>query len=266
MYNEITIGYLSWKRHDILKQTLKSHKENSLFDLIPKENRIIFFQEISEADIKIANDYECKYFGNDKNIGILNAFIELVTICNTEYFIFCENDWNLVEDKKTTELVLTDCLNILHDNKSDLIRLRHRKIPGDPMHSKPSDVDKWLKCDVSNFPYKLESLSWLSFPNKVYNNLFDEFNENFTWYTTGLKHQKWSNNIFIVKTEYLKNIILPLIQYFINDNEKYSGLEDILVNYNKYIGINNDLDNIIFKYKNIRISGGEGLFTHKDKI
>ena len=26
--SEITIGYLSWKRHDILEQTFKSHKED----------------------------------------------------------------------------------------------------------------------------------------------------------------------------------------------------------------------------------------------
>lgn len=39
--DQITIGYLSWKRHDILEQTLQSHKENGLFDIIPPENRII---------------------------------------------------------------------------------------------------------------------------------------------------------------------------------------------------------------------------------
>ena len=55
--NEITIGYLSWKRHDILEQTLKSHKENGLFDIIPPENRIIFFQEISQQDRNIAYKY-----------------------------------------------------------------------------------------------------------------------------------------------------------------------------------------------------------------
>lgn len=56
--NEITIGYLSWKRRNILEQTLNSHKENGLFDIIKPQNRIIFFQEISQQDINIANKHE----------------------------------------------------------------------------------------------------------------------------------------------------------------------------------------------------------------
>jgi hypothetical protein len=59
--DNITIGYLSWKRHNILRQTLNSHLQNGLFDLIKKENKIIFFQEISDTDIKIANEFNCNY-------------------------------------------------------------------------------------------------------------------------------------------------------------------------------------------------------------
>ena len=266
MYKQITIGYLSWKRHDIFEQTLKSHKDNGLFELIPPENRVIFFQEICKKDIEIANKFECKYIGNEKNIGILNAFIGLIEKCKTEYFIFCENDWNLIENKQTTEIILSDCVNILNTNISDVIRLRHRINPGSPMYSRPSDVEAWLKCNVSGFSYKLESLSWLPFPNKVYNNVLEEFDANYKWYTTGLDHQRWSNNIFIAKTEYLKNNILPLINHFTNENQNYTGLEDTLIKYNDNLGKNNDLDTIICNYKKTRISGGEGLFTHKDKI
>ena len=266
MTEQITIGYLSWKRCEILNQTLKSHKNNGLFDLIPSKNRLIFFQEICEMDIKIATEFDCNYIGNKKNIGISNDFIELVKNCKTEYFIFCENDWNLIENKKTTELILIDCLNILNNNISDIIKLRHRINHGLPLYSKPKDVETWLKCNVSKFPYKLESLCWLPFPNKIYNNILEEYDGNYKWYTTGLNHQLWSNNIFIGKTAYLKNNILPLLNNFTLDNNNYSGLEDILINYNNHLGKNNDLDTNIFNYKKIRITSGEGLFTHNDKI
>ena len=62
--NEITIGYLSWKKHNILKQTLKSHQKNGLFDIIKPQNRIIFFQEISQRDKNIAKKYELNILGN----------------------------------------------------------------------------------------------------------------------------------------------------------------------------------------------------------
>ena len=34
--DDISIGYLSWKRHNVLEQTLNSHIDNGLFDIIKK--------------------------------------------------------------------------------------------------------------------------------------------------------------------------------------------------------------------------------------
>lgn len=245
----ITIGYLSWKRHNIFKQTLDSHKKNGLFEIISPENRIIFFQEISEKDKEIAKMYECNYIGNNQNIGILNAFIELVEACKTEYFIFCENDWNLIENSNKTKNIIDDCVKILESNKADIIRLRHRTNPGKPLYSRPNSINEWLNADISKFPYKLESLSWLEEPNKNYNNILEEYNGNYKWYITSLEHQRWSNNIFIGKTDYIKNNIIELIKQFKSSNDNYTGLEDVLINN---------------KIHNMRLAGGDGLFTHKD--
>ena len=43
------------------------------------------------------------------HIGILEAFIQLVEKCQTKYFIFCENDWYLIENN-------TKCKSILGRN------------------------------------------------------------------------------------------------------------------------------------------------------
>jgi hypothetical protein len=264
--NEISIGYLSWKRQHILTQTLNSHKTNGLLDLIKPENRFIFFQELSTEDKNIANNFECYYFGNDKNIGILNAFIEMVEKCNTKYFIFSENDWYLVEEKDITNNILNDCIQMLDNNLCDIIRLRHSKNPGNPLYSRPKEPDEWITHNVHGFPYKLESLNWISEPNKIYNNIFNEYTGNYTWYITTLDHQKWSNNIFIANISYLKNVVLPLIKHFIFNNNKYTGLEEILINYNNYYGQSAELDNIINMFKKTKIAGGYGLFTHKDNL
>ena len=155
---------------------------------------------------------------------------------------------------------------MLDNNFCDIIRLRHRINPGSPLHSKPNDPQEWVTHNVSGFPYKLESLNWVSEPNKLYNNIFNEYNGNYTWYITTLDHQKWSNNIFIANTSYLKNIVLPLIKHFILNNNKYTGLEEILINYNNYYGQSSELNNIINLFKKTKIAGGNGLFTHKDFI
>jgi len=262
----ITIGYLSWKRNDIFMKTLESHKKNGLFEIIPPENRIIFFQEISKKDKELASKYESNYIGNKDNIGILNAFIELVEACKTPYFIFCENDWNLIEDINKTKNIIEDSINLLENNRVDIIRLRHRKYPGEPLYSKPKNIDEWLKNDISLFPYKLESLSWLENPNNNYNNLLEEYNGNNKWYITSLDHQRWSNNIFIGKTDYIKNNIIELIKQFKSSNNKYTGLEDVLINSNKYLGKDTKLDEIIKKLSKMRLAGGNGLFMHKDYV
>ena len=264
--DNITIGYLSWKRHNIFKQTLSSHRNNGLFDIIPSKNRLIFFQELSDDDIMIADQYECNYIGHKDNIGILNGFIELIQKCTTEYFIFCENDWYLVENKSINTKILEDSIMLLNNCKADIIKLRHRKLYGEPLYSKPTNIEEWLKQDYNGCPYKLESLSWLDEPNKVYNNIMEEFNGNYKWYITTLEHQRWSNNIFIGKTDYIKNTILPLITFFSIENNKYSGLEDILINYNNYLGKDIIIDNCIKQYSNMKLASGEGLFMHRDNI
>jgi hypothetical protein len=222
---------------------------------------------LSNDDIILANKYNCNYFGDDSNIGILNGFIKLVESCKTEYFIFCENDWVLIENKDVTHKIIEDCIQLLNLNNVDIVKLRSRKNPGNPLYSKPKIVNEWLSQNCGGFPYKLESLSWLDEPNKIYNNLLDEYVGNYKWYITTLKHQLWSNNVFICKTNNLNNVILPLLKTNIaNELDNYSGLEDILIKYNNYIGINTHIDNVIEKYSKTKIAAGEGLFEHKDFI
>jgi hypothetical protein len=53
---------------------------------------------IWDTDIWRIEDRECNYIGDVKNIGILNSFIRLVEHCKTDYFIFCENDFILLDN------------------------------------------------------------------------------------------------------------------------------------------------------------------------
>ena len=114
---------------------MESHKQNGLFDIIPAKNRIIFFQEISETDINLANKYDLKVLGNKKNIGVLDAWIELVENCETKYFLFSEDDWLLIENKDVCKNIIDDCIKIIDNAKTGCnIKLRHRKNPSNLIH------------------------------------------------------------------------------------------------------------------------------------
>ena len=97
---KLSIGILSWGRENILEQTLKSYKKNGLFDL--SDDITIFFNEITEKDIKIAKKYKLNYIGNTKNIGIQKGILELLKKAKNEYFLFLEYDWSLIENQNKT--------------------------------------------------------------------------------------------------------------------------------------------------------------------
>ena len=95
--------------------------------------------------------------------------------------------------------------------------------------------------------------------------VLNEIQYNYKWFSTSLEHQRWSNNIFIANTDFFKNTIIPIIINFKN-TDKYLGLEDVIINYNKILGKNEKLDKYIKEYKTLKIIAGVGLFTHHDKI
>ena len=264
--DEITIGYLSWKRHDILRQTLESHKRNGLFELIPPANRMIFFQEISEVDRAIADEYGLQVRGSENNIGTAGGFEELVRRCKTAHFLFCENDWMLIEDKGVCTEILGDCLTLLEQEESRLVRLRHKRKPGVPLYSRPSDVGEWMRGGPDGCRYKLESLSWVDDPCGCYApGTLVEHQGNHKWYMTTLHHQSWSNNVFIANTQWLKNVIVPLLSSS-SGHDKYTGLEDVLINFERHVGQRADLDRLIENYKRVHLVAGDGLFTHQDRL
>lgn len=245
---DIEIGYLSWKSHITLRNTLKSHKYNNLLTLLKYKN--IFFQEISQYDKEISMDYNLNILGSDINIGILDAFLILINQSKGKYFIFCENDFELIHDINTTKQVLNDCINLIENYNINIVKLRDRNNPGIPLYSRPKIKDGENIEDIiyeDTYPYQLESVHWLQNPEKIFKNTLKKVSLNYDWFITNEKSNIWSNNIFIAKTNWLKENVINIIEKYKNndDNRKFQQLEEILIKYLKF-----------------NIAGGPGLFTH----
>lgn len=243
MNKTITLGLLSWKSYKTLNNTLESFKKNNLFDIV---NIIIYFQEINNDDIMIANKYNIKYWGSTKNTGIIGGFYELLKKTNTEYFIFCENDFELVHNYNETNNILNDCIELLNKYNVDKINLRDRVNYGEPLYSKPNIKNPNLINYNIDFPYKIESLFFLDNPEDKFPNIFKIISLNYKWYICNSEHQKWSNNIFISKTLWLKNNLLLLLEKNLCNKEAFLLEELLIKNINNY-----------------NICGGIGLFCHK---
>jgi hypothetical protein len=269
--DEITIGYLTWKKNDLINDTLKSHNDNGLFQIIKPENRYIFFQESNiEKDIELCKKYNCNYLGDENNIGILNAFVKLVENCKTKYFIFCENDFILLNSTNNYSLqnCFIDAMTILDNNKFAQIKLSNYKKPGF-LYCTPQNKENWLLNKQENYPYKIESFSWILNPRNFYN-CVNILTLNYDWLYVSSKHQKWSNHIYICNIYYLKNVVVPLLLHNKKYNEKldikYQGLEDTLNNVNDIPNKDKNIDELIKMHLERQIFTGGGNFFHNKKF
>jgi hypothetical protein len=262
MNTNITIGYLSWKKTNVLLNTLESHKNNGLFDIIPPQNRCIFFQEFQDQDTRIAEKYNLHVLKNKENIGILNAFIELIENCNTKYFIFCENDFVLMKNNFYIKQTIEDVCNILDNDEYGVVKLSNSKNPGF-LYIKGGD--SWLQGDQTSYKYKAESLSWIPNPKDFYKNI-KTILHNYEWFVFNKDDQLWSNHIYACNTKYLLNVVIPLLKFNRDNNPnldvKYQGLEDTL-NFTDNIPNQNDfIKHVIDLHNKRNIYSGGGNFYH----
>ena len=198
----ISIGILTWKRLDILRQTLDSYKKGGLLDLT--DDITVFFNEIGEEEIALAKEYNLKCIGDKENIGIKNAYKTLVDNAKHEYFLFLENDWYLIENPDTVKKRLVASMKLLAENAADVIRFRHRIYPG-------------LPCGIAykniKHPERTPKYDLAFVPNISKNPcaLFEEISEkkigDDTYYFVGPKNTYWTNNPCLLKTSVVKGII-----------------------------------------------------------
>jgi len=171
----------------------------------------------------------------------------MVNNTKTSYFIFAENDFELVHDMNETQRVLDDCIKLLDNDDVAIVKLRDKENPGEPLYSKGNyENDYKDKPTLQTFPYKLEALSFIESPETVFPNVYTIINYNYKWYKTSNTNNHWSNNIFIAKTSWLKENVLPLIDLQENNTA------------NLYTFENNMIQNL----KNYNIAAGIGLFKH----
>jgi len=242
---QITLGILSWKSPQTIRNTLESYKKNGLLEAV---HPVIYFQERSSEDDALAKEYGIKdVMGGPGNTGIIGAMIELIQATKTKYFIFAECDFELVNDAATTKKILKEAVKLMEEKDIHLVRLRDKKQPGEPLGSRdfaPKDLTNHV-FDMS-FPYKIEVVMFEGDvqPDKAFPGLFERIDYETPWYKTSSEHAPWSNNIFIAKTDFLKEKLLPLL-------EEHRDIPSTEME-----------RKLIEKLKDYNVAAGHGLFKH----
>ena len=245
---DITLGILCWKSPKTIENTLESYKKNGLLSLVEP---LIYFQELTPENKQLAKRYGIKsVLGGPTNTGIMGGMIEMIQAAKTKYFIFAECDFELVNSRQITKTVLTDAIKLIEKNDVQVVRLRDKKRPGEPLGSRdfapvPDHELPTFKFDMS-FPYKIEVVMFPGDiqPDKAFPGLFERIDCKMPWYKTTSDHAPWSNNIFLAKTAFLNERLVPLLEQ--HRGVPSTAIEQILIN----------------ELRGYNVAAGHGLFMH----
>ena len=248
LQKDITLGILCWKSPQTIENTLTSYKKNGLLDLVKP---VLYVQERTPENDALAERYKIKnVLGGPTNTGIIGGMIEMIQATTTPYFIFAECDFELVNDATTTKKILTEAIRLMKEKDVQLVRLRDKKQPGVPLGSRdfaqvPDEALPTYSFDPS-FPYKIEVVMFPGDiqPDKAFPGLFERIDYETPWYKTTSEHAPWSNNIFIAKTDFLKEKLIPLLEA--NRDMPSTSMEQYLIQH--LTGYN--------------VAAGNGLFKH----
>lgn len=240
----LSIGILAWKSGKTLKNTLESYDRSGLFNMT--DDIKIFFQECSNEDRDIAEQYDIRRIESPNNIGIGSAFVELAKYAKYKYFLTLEHDWELIEDEKTTYERLSQGINLIKDDKISAVRYRHRWNYGNPLFSR----NVYEKNELSHYdseidaisPHLLDCVHWIENPDLRFGEYILKSKD---WYYTTSKFASWTNNPVMYDTN-----------FYIDTVEQFDGS-----------GIK--LEGSIGKWwnrKGLLVAQGEGLFKHRDLI
>jgi hypothetical protein len=189
----ISLGILSWGSPLTLQNTLESYEYWGLLNYA--NERLIFFQEISDRDIRIADAFGFQYSGAVTNVGIAEGYRRLVSQATSENFLFLENDWKLLRNPTQQ---LTHAEDLLDEGLVDIVRLRDRYNPGDPLWTRQFEGN-----ELSRPEHLLDSIHWTD-PSK-----FSEISHLYDLYITSARYANWTNNPTIAQTQWLIDNILP---------------------------------------------------------
>ena len=254
---QFSIGILSWKGYESLKNSLISYEKNGLSKLT--NNKFICLPEYNEEGIKIAKKFNYKSILLDKNIGILGGFKELAKQMPKGPLLLLENDLELIENTKTTFDQIQKSIHLLSKHNAVQVRLRSRLDPGEPFVGIQKYDQYWSNNFFSTIkrffrPAKAKKLIGTSIysiqnPEIRHSKFIKKLSNEF--YLVSSSVLNWANLAILVDRDtYLKTII------------KRAELTQSKNHINGFKNIEIELNSFWWREKEFKILMAPGLFKH----
>ena len=254
---QFSIGILSWKGYDSLKNSLMSYEINGLSKLT--NNKFICLPEYNEEGIKIAKNFNYEPILIDENIGILGGFKELAKQMPKGPILLLENDLEIIENKKTTFNQLQKSIDFLSKHDAIQVRLRSRFNPGEPFVGVLKYNQYWSNnflCYIKRFlrPIKAKKLigtSIYSIQNPEIRHPKSIKKLSYEFYLVSSSVLNWSNLAILVDRDtYLETIIKRA-----EDTQSKNYI-------NGFKNIEIEINSLWWREKDFKIIMAPGLFKH----
>lgn len=269
----IGIAILSWKAPQTIRNTLINYQENNFFSLF--EDVVLCFQEISDQDKALAEEFGIRCVGTAQNTGILGGFQFACDNLNSDYVMVLENDCLFRGDRTTAKNRLSEALSLLDQGQADLCRMRSRYHPGPPvraasMYSKffpirelakewadaetLSDSPNWLRF-LRRTIRPLKARKWIGRsvyveekPDELYPKYIQKIGDSFIVDSQVLT---WTNQPTLLRKSLLRELLTYAEAH--PSSRTVNGFQDFEKNLNR-----ND-----WKKRHLKIGISKGIFTHK---
>jgi hypothetical protein len=159
---DLSIGMLSWRALGTLENTLASYKRHGRLDLA--EEHLCYIQETEPQAEAIFAKYGFPPHGSAENIGIAKGLLHLLDRAQSEFFLFLENDWELIVPPETLSRRLGAAATLLGEGNIDCVKLRHRQNPGVPLFSRRFVQGR----ELQHATHLLECVHWMDEPSTTF--------------------------------------------------------------------------------------------------
>ncbi|MES3006314.1 MAG: hypothetical protein V4751_00925 [Pseudomonadota bacterium] len=236
----VSLLILSWQSHKTLLRTLASYQENGLLDIT--SDKLIFFQQISSKDIRIAKQFGLDYYGVGHNIGIGAAYRFLAERAKHPYILYLQNDFRLIHNVKQDASELEDGVELLTNHDIDAVLYRSRRHAGEPnwaADNVPGNEERWQS-------HLFNALYWMEHPEQAYPDKIQRCASNPRFLQTTARYMNYTDNPTLYRRDWL---LKTLGDYFVaNDPHDITWPERVIQPW--------------WETQDFRIAQAEGLFEH----
>lgn len=213
------IALLAWKAPETLARTLDA------LSVIPADffqDRVIFFQEISDEDRAVAKKYGFRAEGNDANQGIREGIKSAISCCQADVVLFLECDCLLYGDLDNVVAQLNAATQSIVTGQTVTVRFRHTLEPGCDFLGVKKFSRYWPVSDGSDSVIKFvrrlirpskanrligHAMYAVKHPEDAFPNKISKLSD--TLYLFDSSVSAWTNQSVMVNKEWFLNTLIP---------------------------------------------------------